>query len=561
MEQVEHKKVSFVNAVEMLEAIRDNNMTTVESVCELIDNSFDANAQNVWIDFTTDKETGEVWFMVQDDGGGISKEDMQTALQLGGTMNPRAFSKKIGRFGMGLSNSCAAQSPRSIIASKTKDDDKIWANEIDFDYLKKNNAELPDTYELPEDSFVFSQKRFEDSGTIVYWSTCDRLDFKQPATLNRKIIEAVSRIYRHFLNEGRKIHINFKEVELVDPLCRLENHRFKEKYGVEKLYSDPVIVPIDYINEDGERVKSKVVVEVVLLDYGKIIDNKELKDQLNPQIPTQGLYLIRNGREIGTPDWYGAVAYKYDHYNYIRGEIRFDSCLDSFFGIGHNKSRAYPKDVVLEAIKEKVSKIIAMAKAEHVRRRKEKHQPTDSGSEMAKKIYESNKSLTKTKLEIEKGKPVEKKKPVAKQELEKELHEKVDKDPTIPSEKKESKKKLISKILEDKYGRGVIISSDGPNAPIFRVEVADGKQIIMINGNHKFYEYVYEPSTRNPYAYPLVDLVFYVLAEIRESTDEDSDLLQLFDKIINVFSRKYGSMLGQKEFAEVIAAASEEPSE
>ena len=288
------------------------------------------------------------------------------------------------------------------------------------------------------------------------------------------------------------------------------------------------------------------------------MDNKELWNKLDPSIPNQGLYLIRNGREIGYPDWYGARPYKYDHLNYIRGEIRFDSCLDRYFGIGHNKSKAYPQDVVLDAIKAKVSKIISAAYQEHDRRRNMGTQPTDSGSETAKKIYESGKSLIKTKIEIEKGRSHEKRKEIAKEELEKELFEKIDNDPTIPKEKKDLKKEIIKKILEDKYGRGIIIASDGPNAPIFRVEFADGKQIIMINGNHRFYEYVYEPATRDQYAYPLVDLVFYVLAEIRSSAEDDQTLIDLFDEIISLFSRKYGAMLSQKEFSEVIAAAREE---
>ncbi len=556
----ENEDVSFVNTIELLEVIRDNNMTTIESVCELIDNSLDANAQNVWVDFAEDKKANEIWLLVQDDGDGIEKDNIRTALQFGGTLNPRTFSKKIGRFGMGLSNACAAQSPKSIIASKIKDDKKIWTNEIDFDYLKKHKAFLPKTYELSEDHFIMSQKRFQDSGTMVFWSTCDKLDKKKPATLNSAIIEAVSTIYRHFINQGINIYVNFVKVELIDPLCRLENHRYKNIYGVEKLYADPVNVPIDYINEEGKRIKSNVVVEVILLDIDKIMDNKELWNKLDPSIPKQGLYLIRNGREIGYPDWYGARPYKYDHLNYIRGEIRFDSCLDRYFGIGHNKSKAYPQDVVLEAIKQRVSKIISAAYQEHERRRNARTEPKDTGSEAAKRIYESGKSKIKTKIEIEKGRKPEGKKEIATEELEKELFNKIDNDPTIPKNKKELKKDIIRRILEDKYGRGVIVSSDGPNAPIFRVAFANGKQIIMINGNHKFYEHVYEPATKDPYAYPLVDLVFYVLAEIRESAEEDQTLIDLFDEIINIFSRKYGAMLNQKEFSEVIATAKEEES-
>lgn len=547
----------FVNAVDMLDSIRDNNMTTIESVCELVDNSFDAGAQNVWIDFDINKETGERWLMVMDDGSGINKNDIPRALQLGGTMNPRTFSKKIGRFGMGLSNACASQSIRSILASKTKDDSTVWANEIDFDYLRENDANLPETYEM-KDEFLLSQIRFQDSGTVVYWTICDNLDVTTLTILYRNILDAVSKTYRHFINSGRKIYLQSKEIQLTDPLCRLENHRFKDEYGMEKLYGDPIIIPINYKAEKGKEETSNVVVEIVLLDYDKIIDSKDMQKKLDIGMPAQGLYLIRNEREINNrPDWYGARTYKYDHLNYIRGEIRFDSCLDKLFGIGHNKSKAYPKDSILDAIKNKVSARVAAALVEHLRKRKQKLEQDTGGNEMAKKIFESAVSTIKSKLEVQKGKGEIKKVPIAKEELERELFEKIDKDQTITDEKKSKKKEIIRKILEDKYGRGIIITNDGATAPIFRVEIVNGKQIIMINGAHKFYEYVYEPATRDLYAYALMDLVFYILSEIKENID-DQTFIDLFDEIINIFSRKYGSMLGQKEFAEVIAAASKE---
>jgi hypothetical protein len=541
----------------MLDSIRDNNMTTIESVCELVDNSLDAGAQNVWIDFDVDKKTGEMWMIVMDDGSGIAKDNIPKALQLGGTMNPRTFSNKIGRFGMGLSNACASQSKRSILASKIKDDQKVWANEIDFDFLKKNDANLPDTYELKDD-FLLSQLRFEESGTIVYWTICDNLDVKTMAILYRNILDAVSKTYRHFINEGRKIHLQSKEIQLTDPLCRLESHRFKDEYGMEKLYGDPIVIPITYKNEKGKDVVSNVVVELVLLDYDKIIDSKDMQKKLDIGMPAQGFYLIRNKREINNrPDWYGARSYKYDHLNYIRGEIRFDSCLDKLFGIGHNKSKAYPKDSILDAIKNKVSTRVSAALTEHLRKRRQKMEADTGGNEMAKKIFESAKSTIKGKIEVQKDKGKTEKKPIQEEELEKELFEKIDKDPTINEEKKNKKKEAIRKILEDKYSRGIIVTNDGATAPIFRVEIVNGKQIIMVNGAHKFYEYVYEPATRNLYAYPLVDLTFYILSEIRENID-DQTFIELFDEIINIFSRKYGSMLGQKEFSEVIAAASEE---
>ena len=64
------ERVRFFNAVEALPSLRDLGITEDEGVCELIDNSFDANCKDVRIHLEK-KNDGNFRITVTDDGDGI----------------------------------------------------------------------------------------------------------------------------------------------------------------------------------------------------------------------------------------------------------------------------------------------------------------------------------------------------------------------------------------------------------------------------------------------------------------------------------------------------------
>ncbi len=544
---------TFVNAADVLDNLRDNNMTTIDSVCELVDNSVDHNARNIWIELGKNKE-GETYFIVQDDGEGIEKINIKKSLSLGGTLNEK-YSHKIGRFGMGLSNACASQSPKSVLASKTKDDSETWTNEIDFAYLKENEAIFPKTYEL-KDKFLLSKRKFKDSGTFVYWTNCDNLDKQNHGILHRDLMEILSRVYRHFISEGRKIFVNGKKVEVFDPLCKLKNHRFKKEYGIERTYANPVVIPI----EDGDGNVSNVIVELVLLDIAKIDQNPELRDKLKIGMRNQGLHLIRNGREIDNPQWYNVQTQKIDHLNYIRGEVRFESRLDKFFGIGHNKSKAFPKDIVLEKLKKMVGPLVSAALTEHRRRVQQKREAEEGGMESAKKVHEEVKKaiipdekLTEEELEV--AKSTRKKKSSKKKEIKEEILKQIDDNPAISPEVKKIRKKKIEELFEGKYKEAIILTNTGPSSPIFQITYVDGgKRAIMLNADHKFYEHIYEPSMSNRDSRLLIEVALYSLADTREGLG-DENFMAIFDQVVDRFSRRYGSMMNHSDVIAILSEA------
>ncbi|MEH7114929.1 ATP-binding protein [Neobacillus niacini] len=112
---------SYVPAHLAIEAMRDNGYkNTAYAVCELIDNSIQANAKHVQLlcgeaerQLSTRKTSRLEQIAVLDDGDGMSPEILGMALQFGnGTRLKRDQRTGIGRFGMGLPASSISQCKR-----------------------------------------------------------------------------------------------------------------------------------------------------------------------------------------------------------------------------------------------------------------------------------------------------------------------------------------------------------------------------------------------------------------------------------------------------------------
>src|SRR5205814_702581 len=56
------------------------------------------------------------------------------------------------------------------------------------------------------------------SGTLVVWTRCDRLDHRRISTIARKLAPPLGRTFRYHLWDGVAININGARVAPIDPL-------------------------------------------------------------------------------------------------------------------------------------------------------------------------------------------------------------------------------------------------------------------------------------------------------------------------------------------------------
>ena len=89
------------SAAPVIQALRSIGYNASTAIADLVDNSLDANASVIHINFEYGESDGMI--KIVDNGTGMNEEMLQTAMNIG-SKDPRAKrgANELGRFGMGL---------------------------------------------------------------------------------------------------------------------------------------------------------------------------------------------------------------------------------------------------------------------------------------------------------------------------------------------------------------------------------------------------------------------------------------------------------------------------
>ncbi|CAA6825840.1 MAG: Unknown protein [uncultured Thiotrichaceae bacterium] len=120
-------KIIPANAGKLLNAVASIGYDVEVAICDLIDNSFDANAKNVHLYVDELIEDGEATnliskYIIADDGIGMDGNALINAFTLGSDRNYDDGS--LGKFGLGLKSAGLSLGDKIIIITKKKDEDK-----------------------------------------------------------------------------------------------------------------------------------------------------------------------------------------------------------------------------------------------------------------------------------------------------------------------------------------------------------------------------------------------------------------------------------------------------
>ena len=208
---------SIVAVDKFIQATRDSGYKgTASAVAELVDNALQAGADE--IELFIQKGEGDVRHPIEvyvcDNGCGMDPFSLRQAMRFGGSsrFNDRGG---LGRYGMGLPNSSLSQA-RTVTVFSWERPDRVYSCYLDVDEIAEGKmVEVP----TPQrDSYPFDEDTYAQSGTIVLWTRCDRLDQRRLSTLEQKLAAAIGRRFRHFLWSGVSIAINGEAVSPIDPL-------------------------------------------------------------------------------------------------------------------------------------------------------------------------------------------------------------------------------------------------------------------------------------------------------------------------------------------------------
>jgi hypothetical protein len=324
-----------------IQAIRDAGYrSTGAALAELIDNSFEAEAQTVEIDIRGSEKTDSRVISVRDDGNGMSPSVLRAALQFGGSSR---FGQRrgTGRFGMGLPNSSVSQARRVELYSWTAPC-RTWWSYIDVDEIKDGNLSAvpePRRRRLPAELGSDST----NNGTVVVWHRCDRVSLKRESSLVKQLRSELGRIFRMMLWDGRKLNINGKAIMPVDPLFLRNGENLKGA----KMYG-----PIMEYDVKGNELdcpgQSKIVVRFAELPVREWIGMSNREKSGKGISKSAGISVLRAGREIDF-GWYFMGGKRKENYDdWWRCEVEFQPELDELFGVTHTKQGITPSETLLQ---------------------------------------------------------------------------------------------------------------------------------------------------------------------------------------------------------------------
>lgn len=225
------------SARRLTESLRDIGYDLEGAVADLVDNSIDANARHIDIEFAF--EGADSYVRVSDDGLGMVRGELDEAMRYG---SDRAYGDRaLGQFGLGLKTASLSQCRCLTVASRHGKRGRISTRRWDLDRVRELDAWVLES-PAPNDCHPAVREPLRThGGTVVLWERLDRiLNLRRPdgAAAKRTLETAAADVgthlgmvfHRHLSGEvgGGEAHltivINGEPVTPWDPFARLEKH-------------------------------------------------------------------------------------------------------------------------------------------------------------------------------------------------------------------------------------------------------------------------------------------------------------------------------------------------
>lgn len=283
------------SAAPVIQALRSIGYNASTAIADFVDNSLDAKASTIKVNFTYNDTDGMI--TINDNGLGMTEYMLQIAMSIG-SKDPRERRRtnELGRFGMGLKTASFSLGKRLSVL--TKKDGVYFERCWDLDHVSECNewqlfTKIPEEIKLQLDDIK------GENGTIV---CIDKLDRFMGVGRKRKLKETsfynkVSRINRHLefvfhsILEKKEVSlfINGKEIDPWDPFMRSHPNTLEGEMQILKINDNRIKVQYFILPHASHLTES---------EYKKAGGYKGWRDH-------QGLYIYRENRLLYFGDWMG----------------------------------------------------------------------------------------------------------------------------------------------------------------------------------------------------------------------------------------------------------------
>ena len=361
---------------QQIQSERESDFDANSAYGEVLDNSIQAGAKNIFINFKTGlirkKEFLEsVAFC--DDGSGMSPEIVENCLTQGfsSRYNDRSG---IGRFGVGMTKAFMNQCLVCEVYSKENNKDWFFTK-VDISPENKNKNEIPPAVKKSPPS-EFEKLTGKKSGTIIIWSKHDKQDGK-PTELIEDFKIWAGRTFRKFIFKGIKIVVDKDEIKSIDPtFMNVKTSKFPDDPKGELVQTVSIPWPIDSDKrkspDDKEDISITITLAPVDLRAGRASGAqnpnaekyRKIQDERNMDEDWNGVSIMRNDREVffGYPHpWTGGLNLNQPRGRWVGFEINFSANHDKSFVVKNIKTGAKPKKELKKIITTKAGHLFKNA--------------------------------------------------------------------------------------------------------------------------------------------------------------------------------------------------------
>lgn len=493
----------FFELTYALDSLSHNDIDLNSAIGELVDNSMDAGANNIYIDIRYGNKKNPIEAIIcSDDGCGMTNAQLRKSLQWGGTSKKPERGKKmgIGRFGVGLSAATNRIADRTVVYSRVGDSfDHTF---IDLDDVRKGTMTKLPAPTTGSPSFEGWKNPIEHAktGTVILMTKIKNVTRQETDNLPVYL----ARTYRKYIAAGRNIYLRrtngegeYSKIYLHDPLYVDGPTRFdmNDKSKPEDLLRGSIYQKVGVLDEpiklpgsDGNMHEVTIRLSITPKEWRKQLpgdgNSKFAKDHhINEN---EGVSVLRADREVcygKIPKLISKRGRRYEEKDrWWSMEISFPPELDKYFTVQHIKRGIEPTAELKAMIREHVGPTIdAMVKEIDRNSREAREERRDAEGPFKEAEDHFNKCL--------KLLPTPATKTYNKDNAYKQAEEAYKHVKGNPKAKEERKKSASEKLPGWQFECAPL-----PTADLYTVTRIDGgKTILIINSNHAFYRSIIEP--------------------------------------------------------------------
>ncbi len=503
--------ISIIQPGQALMSLRDSGYNFPTAIAEVIDNSIEANANNIAItlfeNMNNDGKKHIDRIIFSDDGDGMNIDVLHHYLVIG--HSTRWMRKDtIGKYGVGAKLAALNFALRIEAWSRTSVN-KPWIY-VKFDLeeaLKQEQKNLNDTVgiqypiekKIPEEYLKSLQG---ETGTLIVWSKVDRLENCRSAAnteeLKAELTKELGRIFREFINNGIKLKLNDKTIIHHDPLMLMDeswadtilNKELKNKDPKNGLKHFSAMIIADQVPiqcKDGRTATITVTLYPKEITRQRGQGGDTLAKKLRVPENQGCISFMRLKREIAYTNVPRIFSRAIDDPDRFIGiEVNFTPIFDDYFGVRNVKRGVEP----FNDLRMNIRKILSV----HIKTAR--HLLDESWAQAAQQIkahsgehgrMEEELSIiekTMPKSRVKKSQDPAKERKAQKEELE----------ALARDTGKNSSNEEIDTYREEKKKLPYVIENvDFPGKSFIDIKHINNQVIIRINTRHRFYKEMWKP--------------------------------------------------------------------